>query len=255
MEKGHIKSIDLAGELEPRGGRAIMRNYFSSYLLAAAGQMVRSAAAIEDQHDIEGPPRFDLEQRGHILGAILCGVGFFEAMVNELFQDALDRHAPEGSGVASLSMSTRDRMAEYWRATKGRDRALDKYQTLLRFAGEAQLDEGAQPYQEARLTVQLRNAIAHYRPEDLSADEPEKMEKSLKVVKFPDNQMLTGSGNPWWPDHCLGVGCARWALESVVAVADHVTDAVGVKTNYGVHRASGWLGSVPGPPVSKTPSL
>jgi len=45
-----------------------------------------------------------LEQRGYILGAIPCGVGFFEAMVNELFQNAFD-------GQASAS-STRDLMAE-----------------------------------------------------------------------------------------------------------------------------------------------
>jgi hypothetical protein len=42
-----------------------------------------------------------------VLSAILCGAGFFEAMVNELFQDAMDGHAPEGSGVAPLSDNSR----------------------------------------------------------------------------------------------------------------------------------------------------
>jgi hypothetical protein len=230
--------------------RLIMRNYFSSHLLAAAGQMARAAGESEDLHDVTGPSRFDLEQRSHVLGAILCGVGFVEAMVNELFQDALDEHAPPGSGIASLSVSTQAMMAEYWRATdKGqKGRALAKYQALLRFAGQPLLDEGAQPYQDANLAVQLRNAIAHYRPEDLSADEPAMMAR-LKG-KFPDNRLLTGSANPWWPDHCLGVGCARWVLDSVVTVADHVVEAVGANPNYSVHRASGWLGPVPGAPES-----
>jgi len=230
--------------------RLIIRNYFSSHLLAAAGMMVRSAGEIEERHDVTGPSRFDLEQRGHVLGAILCGVGFFEAMINELFQDAFDGNSPEGGAIAPLPESTRDLMAEYWRATDlgKKGRALDKYQTLLRFAGKPLLDPGAQSYQDANLSVQLRNVIAHYRPEDLSADESALMEERLKG-KFSDNRLLTGSGNPWWPDHCLGVGCARWVLESVVAVADHVVDAVGARTNYRAHRESGWLGPVPGADV------
>lgn len=229
--------------------RIVMRSYFSSYLLSASAQMAHSAGRIEDDHDVTGPSKFSLEQRGQVLGAILCGVGFFEGMVNELFQDALDGHAPEGVGISSLKSSTRDLMAEFWKATDlgARGRALDKYQALLRFAGQPLLDEGAQPYQDASLAVQLRNAIAHYRPEDLSADEPALMEKRLRG-KFPDNKMLTGSGNAWWPDHCLGTGCARWVLESVVAVADHVVAATGVMTNYSVHRETGWLGGVPGAP-------
>lgn len=113
-----------------RGGtvRLIMRNYFSSHLLAAAGTMVRSAGEIEERHDVTGPSRFDLEQRGHVLGAILCGVGFFEAMINELFQDAFDGNSPEGGAIAPLPESTRDLMAEYWRATDlgKKGRALDK---------------------------------------------------------------------------------------------------------------------------------
>jgi hypothetical protein len=145
-------------------------------------------------------------------------------------------------------------MAEYWRATReGRiGRALDKYRAVLRFSGQA-LDEGGQPFQNANLAVQLRNAIAHYRPEDLSIDEPAQMEKRLRG-KFDDNRLFRGSGNAWWPDHALGTGCARWVLESVVAVADRVTEAVGARPNYAVHRANGWLGNVPGAPPPQGPS-
>lgn len=35
--------------------RLVMRNYFSSHLPAAAGQMVRAAGEIEDHHDTTGP--------------------------------------------------------------------------------------------------------------------------------------------------------------------------------------------------------
>jgi hypothetical protein len=224
-----------------------MRNYFSTYLLAASAEMWLAASAIEEAHDMAGDSRFDLKHRGQVLGSILSGVGFAEAMVNELFQDALDGHAPAGAGIDPLAASTRDLMAEYWRATREGQtgRTLDKYQALLRFAGEPLLDEGSRLYQDASLAIQLRNAIAHYRPEDLSPDEPKRMETRLRG-KFEDCRLFAGSNNPWWPDHCLGAGCARWVLESVVAVADHVVDATGVRANYQTHRAQGWLGPVPG---------
>jgi len=170
-------------------------------------------------------------------------------MINELFQDTYDGHAPEGGAVTPLDEPVRLLMTEYWRSTEqgAKDRPLDKYQALLRFAGQAPLGAGAQPYQDAQFVVQLRNAIAHYRPQDLSADEPDLMEQRLRG-KFADNRLMVGSGNSWWPDVCLGWGCARWALEAVTTLTDQVVELVGVRPNYVVHRASGWLGTVPGSP-------
>ena len=227
--------------------RISMRNYFSSHLLASAARSAGLAKQLEEQH--QGRSRFDLEHRGYVLSSILSAVGFFEAMANELFQDAYDHHTPDGGAVTPLSMNTRWLMVEYWRATEegARVRVLDKYQALLTFAGQSEMDRGNQPYQDANLAVQLRNAIAHYRSEDLSADTPALMEQRLRG-KFPDNLLMAGSGNPWWPDKCLGSGCADWALQAVTACADHVTEATGVRANYAVHRATGWLGNVPGGP-------
>jgi hypothetical protein len=131
-------------------------------------------------------------------------------------------------------------------ATKhGRRPALDKYQALLRFAGQSALREEDQPYKDAALVIQLRNAIAHYRPEDLSADKPHDMERHLRG-RFPNNRLMEGAGDPWWPDKCLGWCCADWSIRAVTALADHVVDAVGIRPNYVALRATGWLGQVPG---------
>lgn len=230
--------------------RVSMRNYFSSYLLANTSRSVALARAIEDKH--EGPSRFDLEHRGYVLGSILTGVGFFEALANELFQDAFDGHDAPDSGVSGIGERARLLMCEYWRATDlgRRGRTLDKFQTLLRLSAQPSLNPGESLYQDANLAIQLRNAIAHYRPEDLAADEPASMEAKLRG-KFSDNKLMNGSGNSWWPDHCLGFGCAQWAIESLVALADHVVGAIGARPNYIVHRANGWLGNVPGRPVDE----
>jgi hypothetical protein len=104
--------------------------------------------------------------------------------------------------------------------------------------------KGRQPYQDAKLAIILRNEIVHFKPEDLSPDEPAAMEQDLKG-KFQDNQMMTASGNPWWPNICLGWGCARWSLVSVTALADHLVSATGVEPAYTLFRAKNQLGDVP----------
>src|SRR6266704_6809931 len=145
------KSIELglASEVEVAGSiRVVMRQYFSSHMLSSAARLAELARRIEEDHS--GQSRFDLEHRAYVLSSVLSSVGFLEAMVNELFQDAFDGHAPEGGAITPLSTDTRHLMAEYWRSMKlgERGRILDKYQALLRFAGQPVMEEGAQPYQD-----------------------------------------------------------------------------------------------------------
>jgi hypothetical protein len=50
--------------------------------------------------------------------------------------------------------------------------------------------------------------------------------------KFTDNQLMKGSGNPWFPDKCLGHGCAEWCIRSVTELADQFFERIGVEPNY-----------------------
>lgn len=143
--------------------RITMRNYFSTYLLWAARDSASKAAAIEDAHT--GDSRFDVEHRAYVLGSVISAASFLEAMVNELFQDAHDSHGISGDGF---------------------ERALAKYQLLLLFAEESELDKGAEPYQSAALLVSLRNALVHYRSESVAADVEHRFTKALRG-RFPDN--------------------------------------------------------------------
>jgi hypothetical protein len=225
-----------------------MRNYFSTYLLWTGLHMTALAAAIEAAHS--GQSRFDLQHRGYVLSAVLAAEGFLEAMVNELFQDAVDEHNLSGDGyLAPLSRDTHLLMARMWRATDAGHGLgpLDKYDLLLAAAGMASLDRGRQPYQDAQLLVKLRNAVAHYQPELLFTDVPHRLATQL-TSKFAANVLMAGAGNPWWPDHCLGAGCAEWAVQTAMALADHVASAVGITPNYQRTRRSGWMGQPPDSP-------
>jgi hypothetical protein len=124
-------------------------------------------------------------------------------------------------------------------------RALEKWQLMRIFAGLDPLDRGHAPYQDAQLVMQLRNLILHYRPEYVAADEPHRLEERLKG-KFAPNRLMEGSGNPWWPSHCLGHGCAEWAAQSALAFADQTCSDLGISPNYQRVADKGWHGKSPG---------
>jgi len=208
------------------GPRALIRSYFSTRLLWAAFRATDDAAAIETT-DAGHEPTFDVTHNGFVLSAIVLSGAFLEAAVNEFFQDAHDEHLPPDGYLAPLPRRAIRGMAAVWRGTKDGRRlsTIEKWQLMLVLAEKEPLEDGRAPYQYAALVFDLRNIIVHYRPEALAMDEvfPHRLETRLRG-KFAPNALWAGASDPWWPNHCLGHGCARWAVTSVVAFADRVCD-------------------------------
>ena len=216
-----------------------IRHYYSPRLLWTAQHHAELAGELEEA--LAGGTPFSIEHHGYVLSSIITSVAFLEAMINELFQDAADDHAPADGYVAPLSEECRRTMAEVWAITRGgRISALEKYDSLLRSARAPLLDRKSDTVKDAGAAIDLRNRLIHFRPEDRSVDDSHAMERIRG--KFPDNTLIAGSGNAWWPDHALGNGAAVWAHRSVKALADHVSDAVGIEPNYRRVEASGWFG-------------
>ena len=208
-----------------------MRNYFSTHFLWAAHDSAEKAAAIESAHP--GASRFDIEHRAYILGSVIAAASFIEAMINELFQDAYDGHGLTGEGyLEPLAGRTVELMGRWWdESGEGMERPLAKYQLLLLFADQPELDRGAEPYQSAALLLRLRNTLVHYHSESVAADVEHRFEVAMRG-RFADNTLMAGSGNPWWPDHAMGAGFGHWAFESAKTLADAVSDALGITPNY-----------------------
>lgn len=91
---------------------------------------------------------------------------------------------------------------------------------MLATAGQGVLERGTDPYQSAALLVNLRNAIVHYRFETTTVDEEHRLQRQLQG-RFPDNPM-TAAGNAWWPDKCLGSGCAVWTCRVAERLVEEV---------------------------------
>lgn len=225
--------------------RLSMRNYFSTNFLWTALHTSRLIGELEAARGER--PRFDMAHRSLAASSVIASATFLEAAVSELFQDAHDEHGLRDDGyLAPLDSGAVAAMANVWLKTNsGWDLGpVEKWQRLLECCGHDRLDAGAAPVQDAALLIWLRNALVHFKPENVAADEENAVEKRLRG-KFPDNQLMEGSGNPWWPSHGLAHGCCEWAARSARALGDRVLDKVGVNPNYRRIEAAGWNGRAP----------
>jgi hypothetical protein len=219
--------------LEDRGQgadslRVVMRGYLSTHHLYAA-RYCAEAAQEREAELVGGESVFDLRHRGFILGAVTESVAFLEGAINEVFQDAADTHH---SYIGVLEEPCLSLMAALWRATgEGYLEILDKYDLALQFAGQLPFDKGSAPYQDARVLLRLRNYLVHYKPHDVALDSVHSLGEALRG-KFPSNQLMVGSDNPWFPDHALGAGCASWAWRSARGLTDAFASRIGLHLNY-----------------------
>jgi hypothetical protein len=229
--RGQVVKLGQAHEVDSALPIAVkMRAYYSSYHLWAARHFSVLARNIETGGTER--PRFDIRHRVYVTSSIFSAVGFLEAAINELYQDVADAHE---SYVASLDGDSKRIMSEFWDLTEGRNRSpfslLDKYQIALTLLRKQQFELDQRPYQDAALVVKLRNELVHYKPKSLGGDAPHTLSRQLGG-KFDDNALMSGSGNPWFPDKCLGHGCAEWSVRSVIAFADEFFGRIGVQPNY-----------------------
>ncbi len=110
---------------------------------------------------------------------------------------------------------------------------LNKYQFALRATGCAEFDKSGAPFHDANIPVQLRNELVHSRANtDRIDSERQQRLRSRTEGLFPPNALMQGSSNPYFPDHCLGAGCAEWAVKSALAITDEFLTRTKAKANY-----------------------
>jgi len=202
------------------------RHYVAGQHLWSARHHARLCAELEAEKT--GRTAFDIRHRACAVSAVLSAVVFLEALVNETFQDAADGHARR---IAPLGPRCIALMGEFWNAGSRYVGVLDKFQMALLFADRPRLDPGAAPYQDAQLLIGIRNRLVHFRPAWTTAEEETKEEARVEG-KFAPNALMAGMGNPWFPDKCLGAGCAQWSWKTSLALADEWTTRLGIPRPY-----------------------
>jgi hypothetical protein len=203
-----------------------MRTYFSTYHLWAARHFARLARDTERDHT--GSPKFDIQNRARVTNAVLSAVAFLEAAINEVFDDVADGHP---GYVDPLTAECRRQMKGLWGESMERRPVQEKYQLALLCCQTAVFDRGKQPYQDVDLLIRLRNRLTHARAQTRSTGDEDKLEEALKG-KFSPSRLMEKSGNPYFPDHCLGAPCATWAVQAATEFANEFFGRLNLIPNY-----------------------
>ena len=237
-----------------------MRTYLSPYHILTAAFFTRQSAAMERQHlgtlwseEFQAGPF--AEHRAYVVGAVFAAVAFLEATINELFNDALEKHqaAPPvekhtQDPISWLAEPVRNSLGKRWQGWRaGTDRvdALSKFQLALSLAGKKPLPKGEQPYQNVSLLNSLRVRLIHFEPEwTLLGEQPQQanlhpIEQALRG-KFALNPLMPeNTSNPFFPDKVLSHGCAKWAVQSSLEFNDTFCIRLGIPTRYEQYRPFG----------------
>lgn len=198
------------------------RDCFSVRYIEAAALLCRLGYAIEKEYEETGEisPESLLRHDAFILNSLFSSVAFLESTVNELYSDAADNayFFTDEENEALLK-----KIGDKWNNENYFDRTpmINKYQKILEIAGKPLFDEQHPALANIRNLMEIRNYLMHYRrewiiiqdegvPDARKETKGEKFEKILKN-KFLKNP-LAPAGLPYFPDKCLGHGCAEWAV-------------------------------------------
>lgn len=200
----------------PRGGKAGLagedatwvRDRLSRHHIISAHHFARSAEDIE-AHGGDVPQGEKWRYRAYVSAAVLSSVAYLSASINELYLEVRKLSESEQPGVRREL----DLLVEAWpRISKVQ--VLQRYQLALAVADADQYNASRMPYLDADSLVRLRDALISYDPEwDDDRGKHHTLESRLQKKFSPSP--LVSSRRPWFPDQCLGSGCARWAVETV----------------------------------------
>lgn len=202
---------------------------FSNRLFTAARMFAEKSEAIEaSEKALEWSQSNYNQNASFATAAVIMSAAALEAAINETYDRAVDKMYTE---FPSLTEKQVDLIAQLWSIVE-RSPVIEKYDVALTAAGLDIIDHGCEPYQSAEALVYLRNIIMHYKPEwDDQLKELKKLENRLKD-KFPPNQLTDLKWNMlWFPDRCLGAGCAKWACDAAYNYHIKFVNALGIKSH------------------------
>jgi len=200
----------------PRGGRAGLageeatwsRDRLSRHHIFSAYHFAKSAEKIEE-HGGDVPVSEKWQYRAFVTSAVLSSVAYLSASINELYLD-VRKLSQDGGPQVRREL---DLLVDAWPRIS-RVQVLQRYQLALSVADADQYNPMRMPYCDADGLIRLRDALLSYDAEwDDERGKHHTLEDLLKK-KFPPSPLVS-SKRPWFPDQCLGSGCARWAVETV----------------------------------------
>jgi hypothetical protein len=169
-------------------------------------------------HDLEEPRREKLtkeekwQHRGDVTATVMSATAYLEDLISELYVNM--RNLPRPKLVKKLRAS----------ANQEGSAVLNKYQLALSVSDGDPFDQGAPPFFDAESLFRLRDALVNYlnfRPVGRRGL------RGRLDGKFPLNPYAAPHGR-WFPDRCLGAGCAKWAVSTAEVFGDDFSRRMGI---------------------------
>jgi len=215
---------------EPDDDIIRIRDCFSVKYIQSAAFFCRMAWEIEADYDTSRMISADrrLRHEAVVLNAVFSSVAFLEATINELWSDAADDAYcfPDERTEALLRA-----IGEQWNNENYFDRTPlpAKYQRVLAIAERPQFSEDDPDFAGIKSIISIRNYLMHYRrewtvipsgpgPRELQKNRTETLDKALKN-RLRENPMVP-TILPFFPDRCLGHGCAEWSVVTCLTFTD-----------------------------------
>lgn len=215
--------------------RIATRTYFSIQHIQSAALFARQCRAVEEDWSKTGDTNgLYTPLAAYAIGAVFNATAFLEAVINELFADSVENQ--EGH-VKGLEAETLALLAHMWTLDIPKRAGypiLMKFQVALSLARKPMFNLGSPPFQAANILVQLRNNLIHYEPAwvvetDTRAPETVATPQLVRNLtdKFAPSPLPMSSLLKF-----LGHGCAQWAVQSSLALADDFFLRMGLKAPY-----------------------
>lgn len=198
-----------------------LRYYFSVEALVSAYTSANlSLKIISDNNNLENS-EVDIKYTSSVLNIIINSVIFMEATINEFFLDAAQAKDDSLLNIKSLGEKSITQIKDFFKIDDNileRESILKKYNLALFILGKEIFNTGQEPYQSAKLLIEFRNHLTHYKIQsiDVQQENPSTLEKKLrgKFCLHPLSKLPEQSIYYPFPRNHLSHDCAKWAIES-----------------------------------------
>ncbi len=208
----------------------------SAYYLAVESRKIERAYIPNDA--AFGKSTLYSQNTAFVTGSLFASVSFLEATIREIVSDIIN----EKERANDLSPDIRNLIESEWNRKKNnleRMSILKKYQKVSELISQERIDTDSDTYNNLKSIIMVRNTLVHYEPKEYSIHSP-------NISINPNQYKLTGfldgkfeysvfygkSGNPFFPDKCLGYGFAKWALQNAILFADEFHNTIKIKPIY-----------------------
>jgi hypothetical protein len=252
-----VVSVTDSTEAHSNLSIALQHDIAGTYISSAA-LYTRQCAEIENKYVPNSLSEFSREfeilhiaYKAHATSSIWYSAAFLEALINKYIFDAReyyksgDTTALDYQAWQTINQETSQNLSPKQR-TSGQYEILRKFDIVLFAYTQKGSIYPKSPYQyinqlntfnNTELLVNLRNGYMHYKPfsqtvlrENLIVDEfdDKKIDELRLKNAFSLNQLLSiGPQRPFFPEQCLGYGCAKWAVETSILFAEEFCKAIG----------------------------